>query len=171
AVQARQHDVEDDQVRLPGPREREPRLAVLGHVDHVTLGLEVHAQAEHDARIVFHDEDALAVRRAAEHGVVTEHGEFAERGVFTEHGWMAEQRVVAGGGSFAGSGLASRRGFGGPRRAVGLLLRHAFPARASSAGACWARQMGSTMVKTLPLPGALWSSMWPRCAFTTCFAM
>src|ERR1019366_766589 len=57
-VELREHHVEDDEVGLVLADQRQPRLAVFGGEDVVAFALEVDAQAERDARVVFDDEDA-----------------------------------------------------------------------------------------------------------------
>ena len=64
AVRAGQHDVEHDEVRRLGARQREAPLTVLGGEDRVALALEVHPQAHHDARVVLDHEDRARARVA-----------------------------------------------------------------------------------------------------------
>ncbi len=59
AAEAGQHDVDDDEVRLLGPGEGEPRLAVHGRPHDVALHPEVQLEAAEDRGVVLDDEDPL----------------------------------------------------------------------------------------------------------------
>jgi hypothetical protein len=56
-VEARQHDVEDDEVGREVPGELQPGLAVLSDVDLVPVTFEAAAQQVEDVRFVVDDED------------------------------------------------------------------------------------------------------------------
>ena len=58
SVHLREHEVEDDELRLPIERAGESRGAVARDRDLVALDLEVVAEAEREIGVVLHDQDA-----------------------------------------------------------------------------------------------------------------
>src|SRR6478735_2408649 len=70
AVHLRQHHVEDDEVDSAGRGERQPFFAVGRDLHVVAFGLQVHAQPERDALVVFDDQDVLASIYLSQHSPI-----------------------------------------------------------------------------------------------------